>query len=146
MKLQEVKDQLKGKKFTDLLNQTIKIEGVSLSGDDFLIGTANKGIIRVKREDIENFISNLKPIGNTGSGVEFMDCASRKMAKSSINNSGFFAKNERFETIADKMMQIVHGDFTEADVKRADTLCKVSSALVSMEQVVIKANELMHKI
>lgn len=146
MKLQEVKDQLKGKKFTDLLNQTIKIEGVSLSGDDFLIGTANKGIIRVNRADIENFISNLKPVAVNNSAVEFAVNKPVRSMHSLSNTAGFISKNERFETIADKMMQIVHGDFTEADIKRADTLCKVSSALVSMEQVVIKANELMHKI
>lgn len=147
MKLTEVKEVLLKKEFVTPEGKKVKIIGITDVSPDFVLGTENNGVIRVAKTDIQFFIDRLKPFDRVlQNGVEFAATSFPARQIKEFTPGNFLSKNERFESIADKLMQIVDGDFTDAEVKRAEVLCKVSSSLVSMEQTMIKSNQLLNNI
>lgn len=147
MKLTEVKEVLLKKEFITPEGKKVKIIGVTDVSPDFVLGTENNGVIRVAKTDVQFFIDRLKPYNKAlQNGVEFAAESFPARQLKEFTPANLMVKNERFESIADKLMAIVDGDFTDADLKKADALCKVSSALVSMEQTMIKGNQVLNNI
>lgn len=153
-KFKDFKDQVLGRDWF-YKGSVTRFIGASISGNAVVLGVKNGGVKKVDLEDLDLFLQDLQE------QTERAECATPNTAVVNTpnnanrmltnRNSLDMLKQENVEVqilnkLSSKMLDLLDGELQDADLNRADMLCKMSATMVNQQMAKIKLVETLNRL